>query len=202
MWKSFYFSHSDADVSSCSVEKTETCNFIKNETLAQVFSCEFCEISKNSFFTANLRWLRPSLFMQTYCSEYFSETSTTYFLHEKKLIAFVGFLIKLPWNISNGGNVFLEMFFIKGKNVPGNGLWILSSRRWLTKLCLFYKIAVNKSPNYLYNYVSTDNQSYQTRSGSKFLHMCRRTEYFPNSLFPYTIKEWNTLCPVICKSVL
>ena len=121
---------------------------------------------------------------------------------KKKLIAFVGFLIKLPWNISNGGNVFLEMFFIKGKNVPGNGLWILSSRRWLTKLCLFYKIAVNKSPNYLYNYVSTDNQSYQTRNGSKFLHMCRRTEYFPNSLFPYTIKEWNTLCPVICKSVL
>ena len=25
-------------------------NFIKKETLAQVFSCEFCEISKNSFF--------------------------------------------------------------------------------------------------------------------------------------------------------
>ena len=27
------------------------CNFIKRETLAQVFSFEFCEISKNSFFT-------------------------------------------------------------------------------------------------------------------------------------------------------
>ena len=26
------------------------CNFIKNESLAQVFSCEFCEISKNTFF--------------------------------------------------------------------------------------------------------------------------------------------------------
>ena len=25
-------------------------NFIKKETLAQVFSCEFCEISKNTFF--------------------------------------------------------------------------------------------------------------------------------------------------------
>ena len=25
------------------------CNFIKKETLAQVFSCEFCEISKNIF---------------------------------------------------------------------------------------------------------------------------------------------------------
>ena len=26
-----------------------TCNFIKKETQAQVFSCEFCEISKNTF---------------------------------------------------------------------------------------------------------------------------------------------------------
>ena len=31
-------------------EISEACNFIKKETLAQVFSCEFCEISKNSFF--------------------------------------------------------------------------------------------------------------------------------------------------------
>ena len=28
----------------------QACNFIKKETLAQVFSCEFCEISKNTFF--------------------------------------------------------------------------------------------------------------------------------------------------------
>ena len=27
-----------------------TCNFIKKETLAQVFSCEFSEITKNTFF--------------------------------------------------------------------------------------------------------------------------------------------------------
>ena len=29
-------------------EGWEACNFIKKETLAQVFSCEFCEISKNT----------------------------------------------------------------------------------------------------------------------------------------------------------
>ena len=29
-------------------------NFIKKETLAQVFTCGFCEISKNSFFTEHL----------------------------------------------------------------------------------------------------------------------------------------------------
>ena len=28
----------------------QACNFIKKETLAQVFSCEFFEISKNTFF--------------------------------------------------------------------------------------------------------------------------------------------------------
>ena len=28
----------------------KACNFIKKESLTQVFSCEFCEISKNNFF--------------------------------------------------------------------------------------------------------------------------------------------------------
>ena len=30
--------------------KLEVCNFIKKETVAQVFSCEFCEVSKKTFF--------------------------------------------------------------------------------------------------------------------------------------------------------
>ena len=34
--------------------------FMKEETLAQVFSCEFCEISKNTFFTEHL-WATASL---------------------------------------------------------------------------------------------------------------------------------------------
>ena len=37
------------------------CNFIKKETLAQVFSCEFCEIFKNIFLTEHL-WTTTSLF--------------------------------------------------------------------------------------------------------------------------------------------
>ena len=28
----------------------EACNFIEKQTLAQVFSCEFCQVSKNTFF--------------------------------------------------------------------------------------------------------------------------------------------------------
>ena len=35
----------------------EACNFIKKETVTQVFSCGFCEISKNTFFTETLWWL-------------------------------------------------------------------------------------------------------------------------------------------------
>ena len=30
--------------------RLEACNFIKNEALVQVFSCEFCEIYKNTFY--------------------------------------------------------------------------------------------------------------------------------------------------------
>ena len=34
--------------------RPQACNFIKKEILAQVFSCEFYEISKNIFFTEHL----------------------------------------------------------------------------------------------------------------------------------------------------
>ena len=42
---------------SYSSSQLQDCNFIKKEILAHVFSCEFCEISKNSFFTEHLWWL-------------------------------------------------------------------------------------------------------------------------------------------------
>ena len=104
---------------------------------------------------------------------------------------------------SNASKITLKMHFSFDllKGTLHQPFEYLSSRRWLRKLCLFYKIVVNKSPNYLYNYVSTVNQSYQSRSGDKFLHMRCRTEYFANSFFPYTIKEWNNVSPEFRKSV-
>ena len=33
----------------------DACNFYKKETLGQVFSCEFCEIFKITFFTEHFR---------------------------------------------------------------------------------------------------------------------------------------------------
>ena len=38
----------------------QACNFIKKEALAQMFSCEFCEIFKNTFFTEHL-WVTVSV---------------------------------------------------------------------------------------------------------------------------------------------
>ena len=35
--------------------KSKACNFVKKESLAEVLSCEFCEISKNTFFTEHLQ---------------------------------------------------------------------------------------------------------------------------------------------------
>ena len=40
-------------------KEPQACNFIKKEAMAQVFSCEFCEISKNTFSTEHL-WTTPS----------------------------------------------------------------------------------------------------------------------------------------------
>ena len=35
--------------------KAEACNIITKDTLPQMFSCEFCEIFKNIFFTEHFR---------------------------------------------------------------------------------------------------------------------------------------------------
>ena len=46
-------------------------SFIKKEALAQVFFCEFCEISKNIFFTEHLRETASA------CSTQYSEKQVT-----------------------------------------------------------------------------------------------------------------------------
>ena len=51
----------------CFFFRSQACNVIKNKTLAQVFSCEFCEIFKNTFFTEDLR--RLLLFFKTKITE-------------------------------------------------------------------------------------------------------------------------------------
>ena len=48
-----------------------TCNFIKKETLAQVFSCEFCEIFKSTFSIEHL-WVTASVNYQNWIPIKFS----------------------------------------------------------------------------------------------------------------------------------
>ena len=46
------------------VADLEPCNFIKKETLAQVFSCAYCEISKNTFLSKHVFFpVAPSVLM-------------------------------------------------------------------------------------------------------------------------------------------
>ena len=44
------------------IQQLEVFNFIKIEALAQVFSCEFCKIFNNTFFTEHLRTTASDFF--------------------------------------------------------------------------------------------------------------------------------------------
>ena len=46
------------------LKKNVACNFIKKEFLAQVFSFEFCEILKNTYFTEHLRKIASEIDMK------------------------------------------------------------------------------------------------------------------------------------------
>ena len=50
--------------------KLKACNFVKKETLTQVFSCECCEISKNIFFIEHVWWLL--LVIEYLCQQFLS----------------------------------------------------------------------------------------------------------------------------------
>ena len=77
------------------------------------------------------------------------------------------------------------------------GFEYLRLRRRLRKLCLFYKIVVNKSPNCLYNYVSKFFNPIKLEVVTNFFIYIAEQNIFANSSFPYTIKEWKKLSPGI-----
>ena len=63
--------------------QADSCNFIKEKTLAQAFSCEFCEISKNSNFIENLRTTAAEVIVT---GDYKNDSK---FYHKNKLFACV-----------------------------------------------------------------------------------------------------------------
>ena len=62
--------------------------FIKKETLAQVFSCQFCEISKNIFFTEHILWLLKSLKPATLLKETLTQVFSCEFCEISRNIFF------------------------------------------------------------------------------------------------------------------
>ena len=75
------------------------------------------------------------------------------------------------------------------------GLESLRSRRWLRKLCLFYKIDKNKLPSYLYNLIP-DRVKFHSAGSSQIDNISNlktRSNFFRTSFFPSTITEWNKL---------
>ena len=48
---------------SLEISQNEACNFIKKETLAQLFSCEFSETSTNTFFCFREDWQYLNLYI-------------------------------------------------------------------------------------------------------------------------------------------
>ena len=95
----------------------EACNFIKNETMQQVFSCEFFEISKNSFsyrsdpVAASAKWI--NYFRFTLKNFYFIRR-----VHSLIFLCHYNFSLGLEKNIFLLFSIFrsshLEMFLVKG----------------------------------------------------------------------------------------
>ena len=71
------------------------------------------------------------------------------------------------------------------------GLESLRDRRWMRRLCYFYKIVTTQSPLYLFNYLPSQLASQRYPYGFNSL-LCR-TILFQNFFFTYSIIQWNQL---------
>ena len=67
------------------------------------------------------------------------------------------------------------------------GLEYLQQRRWMRRLCSFYKVVSIKLPAYIYEIIPSVRQS--QRHPNTFNSISCRTEYFKNSFFPCVIGE-------------
>ena len=80
------------------------------------------------------------------------------------------------------------------------GFESLQQRRWYRKLCCLFKIIKNQSPSYLFQLVPSPNIRYFSRNSENIPQLRTKHDFFKNSFFPSTIKEWNNLDPHIKKS--
>ena len=73
------------------------------------------------------------------------------------------------------------------------GLESLKKRRWYRRLITFYKIVTNESPPYLFDLIPVNNNQYFTRSADDIPPFRTKHDFFKNTFFPSSIKEWNIL---------
>jgi len=73
------------------------------------------------------------------------------------------------------------------------GLESLRDRRWYRKLTTFYKIFTIQAPPYLFKLIPVNNNHYITRSTHNIPPFQAKHNFFKNTFFPSSIKEWNIL---------
>ena len=74
------------------------------------------------------------------------------------------------------------------------GLEILADRRFSRRLFFFYKIINGLAPQYLRNYLPTQNMAIRNiRYKRAIAPLHARTERHRNFFFPYCISQWNIL---------
>ena len=80
------------------------------------------------------------------------------------------------------------------------GFESLEQRFWYRKLCCLFKVKNKQSPRYLFRLVPSPNTSYFSRNSENIPQLRTKHDFFKNSFFPSTIKEWDNLDPQIRKS--
>ncbi len=74
----------------------------------------------------------------------------------------------------------------------------LSNRRWYHRLCLFYKMVNDQTPQHLHDYIPDDNAiQYNLRHPTFLRTGTSHTLRFSKTFFPFCIKAWNDLHPDI-----
>ena len=63
----------------------------------------------------------------------------------------------------------------------------------MQKLCCFYKIFRNQSPEYLFNIIPTSVRPHNTRNANNIPQFKVKNNFFRNSFFPFVVIEWSKL---------
>ena len=78
------------------------------------------------------------------------------------------------------------------------GLESLRSRRWLRRMCYFYKLFKTQKPLYLFNLIPPKLNSH-CHPNTYSVMRCRN-DYFKKFFIPYAVREWNKLSTEIRNS--